>query len=65
MLRGTPRIEVDQRLRAARLRLERLQRLIVAMMAKRSSDVPRTGGWAPKLRRDASCKVMRADCLDP
>ena len=48
MLRSTPRIEVNQRSREARLRLERVERLIVV---RRSLLVPRTGGLAAKLRR--------------
>jgi len=32
MLRSTPRIEVNQRSREARLRLERVERLIVVVM---------------------------------
>ena len=51
MLRSTPRIEVNQRSRETRLRLERVERLIVVMMTRRSLLVPRTGGWAVKLRR--------------
>jgi len=51
MLRSTPRIEVYQRSREARLRLERAERLTVVVMTRRSSLVPRTGGLAAKLRR--------------
>jgi hypothetical protein len=51
MLRSTLRIEVNQRSREARLRLERVERLIVAVMTRRSLLVPRTGGLAAKLRR--------------
>jgi hypothetical protein len=50
MLRSTPRIEVNQRSREARLRLERAERLIVVVMARRSLLVRRTGGLAAKLR---------------
>jgi len=49
MFRSTPRIEVDQRSREARLRLERLQRLIVVVMTRRSLLVARTSGLAAKL----------------
>jgi len=48
MLRSTPRIEVNQRSREARLRLERVERLIVVVMTRRSLLVARTSG---KLRR--------------
>jgi hypothetical protein len=51
MLRSTPSIEVDQRSRDARLRLERVERLIVEVNTGRSLLVPRTSGWAAKLRR--------------
>ena len=51
MLRSTPSIEVDQRSREARLRLERVERLIVVVTRRRSLLVPRTGGLAAKLRR--------------
>jgi hypothetical protein len=51
MLRSTPRIEVNQRSREARLRLERVERLIVVVMTRRSLLVPRTAGLAAKLRR--------------
>ena len=51
MLRTTPRIEVDQRSREARLRLERAERLIVVVMTRRSLLVARTSNWAIKLRR--------------
>jgi hypothetical protein len=52
MPRSTPRIEVNQRSREARLRLERVERLIVVVTRRRSSLlVPRTGGLASKLRR--------------
>jgi hypothetical protein len=51
MLRSTPRIEVNQRSREARLRLERVERLIAVVMTRRSLLVPRTGGLAAKLRR--------------
>jgi hypothetical protein len=51
MLRTTPRIDVDQRSREARLRLERAERLIVAVMTRRSLLVARTNGLAAKLRR--------------
>ena len=48
MLRSTPRIEVNRRSREARLRLERVERLIVVVMTRRSLLVARTSG---KLRR--------------
>ena len=51
MLRSTPRIEVNQRSREARLRLERVERLIVVVMTRRSLLVARTSGLAAKLRR--------------
>jgi hypothetical protein len=51
MLRSTPRIEVNQRSREARLRLERTESLIVVVMTRRSLLVQRTGGLAAKLRR--------------
>ena len=51
MLRTTPRIEVDQRSREARLRLERAERLIVVVMTRRSLLVARTSGLVAKLRR--------------
>jgi hypothetical protein len=51
MLRSTLRIEVNQRSREARLRLERVERLIVVVMTRRSLLVPRTGGLAAKLQR--------------
>ena len=51
MLRSTPRIEVNQRSREARLRLERVERLIVVVMTRRSLLVARTSGFAAKLRR--------------
>ena len=50
MLRSTPRIEVNQRSREARLRLERVERLIAVVMTTRSLLVPRTGGLAAKGR---------------
>ena len=50
MLRTTPRIELDQRAREARLRLERAERLIVVVKTRRSLFVRRTGGLAAKLR---------------
>ncbi|MFZ0504400.1 MAG: hypothetical protein WAM44_11855 [Chthoniobacterales bacterium] len=50
MLRTTPRIEVDQRSREARLRLERAERLIVVVMTRRSLLAARTNGLAAKLR---------------
>jgi hypothetical protein len=53
MLRTTPRIEVDQRSREARLRLERMETLIVVAITRRSLLVPRTGGLAAKLLRNA------------
>jgi hypothetical protein len=53
MLRSTPRIEVSQRSREARLRLERMERLIVVVITRRSLLVPRTGGLAAKLMRIA------------
>ena len=51
MLKSTPRIEVNQRSREARLRLERVERVIVVVMRRRSLLVPRIGGLAAKLRR--------------
>ena len=51
MLRSTPSIEVDQRSREARLRLERVERLIVVVKTRRSLLVARTNGLAAKLRR--------------
>ena len=51
MLRSAPRIEVNQRSREARLRLERAERLIAVVMTRRSLLVLRTGGLAAKLRR--------------
>ena len=51
MPRSTPRIEVNQRSREARLRLERVERLIVVVTRRRSLLVPWTGGLAAKLRR--------------
>ena len=51
MLRTTSRIEVDQRSREARLRLERAERLIVVVMTRRSSLVARASGLVAKLRR--------------
>ena len=51
MLRTTPRIEVDQRSREARLRLERAERLIAVVMTRRSLLVARTSGLVAKLRR--------------
>ena len=51
MFRTTPSIEVDQRSRDARLRLERAERLIVVVMTRRSLLVARTSGVATKLRR--------------
>ena len=51
MLRSTPRIEVNQRSREARLRLERVERLIVVKMTRRSLLVARTSGLATTLRR--------------
>jgi hypothetical protein len=65
MLRGTSRIEVDQRSREARLRLEQVERLIVLVRARRSLLVPRTRGLVVKLRRVLSGRVIRADRLDP
>jgi hypothetical protein len=50
MLRSTPRIEVNQRSREARLRLERVERLIIALMTRRAVLVPRAGRLAAKLR---------------
>jgi hypothetical protein len=49
MLRTTPRIEVDQRSREARLRLERAERLIVVVITRRSLLV--ASGLVAKLRR--------------
>jgi hypothetical protein len=51
MLKSTPSIEVNQRSREARLRLERVERLIVVVMRRRSLLVPRARGLATKLRR--------------
>ena len=51
MLRSIPRIEINQRSREARLRLERVERLIVVVTRRRSLLVPRTGVLAVKLRR--------------
>jgi len=51
MLRSTPRIEVYQRSREARLRLERAERVIVVVMTRRSLRVARTSGLVAKLRR--------------
>ena len=51
MLRSTPRIEVNQRSHEARLRLERVERLIVVVITRRSSLVATTSGLAAKLRR--------------
>jgi len=59
MPRSTPRIEVNQRSREARLRLERMERLIVVVMKKRSLFVLRTGGLAAKLRR----VISRSGCV--
>jgi hypothetical protein len=53
MPRSTPRIEVNQRSREARLRLERVERLIVVVTRRRSLLVPWTSGLAAKLRRAA------------
>jgi hypothetical protein len=50
MPRSTPRIEVNQRSREARLRLERVERLIVVVTRRRSLLVRRAGGLAAKLR---------------
>jgi hypothetical protein len=54
MPRSTPRVEVNQRSHEARLRLERVERLIVVVTRRRSLLVPRTGGLAAKLRRALS-----------
>jgi hypothetical protein len=51
MPKTTPRIEVDQRSREARLRLERAERLIVVVRTRRSLLVRRIGGLAAKLRQ--------------
>jgi hypothetical protein len=51
MLRSTPRVEVNQRSREARLRLERVERLIVVVTTRRSLLVVRTNDLATKLRR--------------
>jgi hypothetical protein len=51
MLRTTPRIEVDQRSREARLRLERAERLMVVVMTRRSLLLARTSSLVAKLRR--------------
>ena len=61
MLRSTPSIEVDQRSRDARLRLERVERLIVVVKTRRSLLVPRTSGWAAKLRARAKPFGSRHD----
>jgi hypothetical protein len=57
MLRTTPRIEVDQRSREARLRLERAERLMVVVMTRRSLLVARTSGLVAKLRRVLADRV--------
>ena len=57
MFRSTPRIEVDQRSREARLRLERVERLIVVVPMRRSLFVVRTSGWADKLRHVLTDRV--------
>ena len=54
MFRSTPRIEVDQRSREARLRLERVERLIVIVLTRRSLLVVR---WADKLRHVLTDRV--------
>ena len=54
MLKSTPRIEVNQRSREARLRLERVERLIVVVTRSRSLLVRGTGSLAAKLRRALS-----------
>ena len=51
MLKSVPRIEVNQRSREARLHLERLERLIIGVMTRRSLLILRTSGLAAKLRR--------------
>jgi hypothetical protein len=61
MLRSTPSIEVDQRSRDARLRLERVERLIVVVKTRRSLLVPRTSGWAAKLAARAKPIGFRQD----
>jgi hypothetical protein len=58
MFRSTPRIEVDQRSREARLRLERVERLIVVVLTRRSLLVVRTSGWADKLRQVLTDRVL-------
>jgi hypothetical protein len=57
MFRSTPRIEVDQRSREARLRLERAERLIVVVLTRRSLLVVRSRGWADKLRHVLTDRV--------
>ena len=54
MPKSTPRIEVNQRSREARLRQERVERLIVVVTRRRSLLVSRTGALAAKLRRALS-----------
>ena len=57
MLRSTPTIEVDQRSRDARLRLERAERVIVVVMTRRSLLVARTSGLVAKLRHVLTDRV--------
>jgi hypothetical protein len=57
MLRSTPRVEVNQRSREARLRLERAERLIVVVMTRRSLPVAMASGLAAKLRRVLTDRV--------
>jgi hypothetical protein len=57
MFRSTPRIEVDQRSREARLRLERVERLIVVGLTRRSLLAVRTSGWADTLRHVLTDRV--------
>jgi hypothetical protein len=55
MLRSTPTIEVDQRSRDARLRLERAERVIVVVMTRRSLLVARTSGVAAPIGSRPNC----------
>jgi hypothetical protein len=57
MLRSIPRIEVYQRSREARLRLERAETVIVVVMTRRSLLVARTSGLVAKLRRVLAGRV--------
>ena len=60
MLRSTPRIEVDQRSREARLRLERVERLIVVVITRRSLLVPRVAGIPVSTARAPGVRSARA-----